>query len=174
MRLPTALTASKTNISVLTQASRGLRISRSESHVASNLGAGRDHMSVEQNERSGDPTATDGQAPDAPARPMMKENDAPNGRHQYLPPEVAMEEHKNAGDPATTDAHDAQAPDPPVRPTAEENVTSDKGQQLRPPGGPGLQRGATNPRTRPRSRRSSARRRSCKESLTHLRRRTRP
>ena len=37
----------------------------------------------------GDPAATDGQVPDAPARPTMEENAASNKRDQHLPPEVA-------------------------------------------------------------------------------------
>ena len=100
--------------------------------------------SVEKNKIDGDPAATDGQVPDAPARPMMEENAASNRRYQYLPPKVAWEEYKNVGDPAATAAHGAQAPDLPVRlrPTVEENVTFDKGQELLPPEGHGAQRGS--------------------------------
>ena len=81
-------------------------------------------MSAAQNESDGDPTASDGQVPDAPARPKMKENDAPNGRHQHFPPEATTKEDNNAYDSAATDAHDAQVPDALARPTTEENATS--------------------------------------------------
>ena len=46
-------------------------------------------MTMDMHKIDGDPAATDGQVPDAPARPMMEENAASNKRDQHLPPEVA-------------------------------------------------------------------------------------
>ena len=87
----------------------------------------------------------------------------------------SSEEYKIVGDPAATGAQGAQAPDAPVRPTVAENVTSDKGEEVLPPEGPGAQRGSGASKDKAEtSERSSARRRSCKESLTDLRRSARP
>ena len=53
-------------------------------------------VSVEMHKIDGDPAATDGQVPDAPARPMMEENAVSNKRDQHLPPEVAEPETRGA------------------------------------------------------------------------------
>ena len=46
-------------------------------------------MMMEEHKIDGDLATTDGQVPDAPARPMMQENTASNKRDQHIPPEVA-------------------------------------------------------------------------------------
>ena len=60
-------------------------------------------MSAAQNESDGDPTASDGQVPDAPARPKMKENDAPNGRHRHSPQGATTKKDENDRNMIATD-----------------------------------------------------------------------
>ena len=117
--------------------------------------------------------ATDGRVPDAPARPETEENVAPNGGHQHLPPEAIREEEKYAGDLVATAAHDAQPPDPPERSATERRTACPTGVNSSSHLENLHREGGETSSTRPRSRRSSAQRRRCKESLTQLRRRTR-
>ena len=44
----------------------------------------------------GDPAATDGQVPDAPARPTVAENVVSDKSDQHLPPEIAEAQRHNA------------------------------------------------------------------------------
>ena len=53
------------------------------------MGLRREANSMEVYKIDGDPAATDGQLPDAPARLTLEENAASNKRDQHLPPEVA-------------------------------------------------------------------------------------
>ena len=56
-----------------------------------------------QNESDGDPAASDVQVPDAPARPKMKENDSPDGRHQHSPQGATTKEDENHQNSVATD-----------------------------------------------------------------------